>query len=111
MAIFLPFAASATPTSLGAIAQWVAESNSVVSLSLPSGSLSPTLMVMRRLRARGWIEAADDNSCRLQRRAPAALHVDAREEDEAGDEVDPHREDAQAVVALEDPRDRAVGER
>src|SRR4051812_10001952 len=46
MAIFLPFTASATFTSFGGIAHCVPESNSVDSISLPSGSLSPTLIVM-----------------------------------------------------------------
>src|SRR5256885_14684066 len=46
MAIFLPSAASPTLTSFGGIAQLVAESNSVDSISLPSGSLSPTLIAM-----------------------------------------------------------------
>src|SRR5258706_15364161 len=46
MAIFLPFTAPATCTSFGGIAQCVPESNSVDSMSLPSGSLSPTLMVI-----------------------------------------------------------------
>ncbi|MND04761.1 hypothetical protein D3C83_251780 [compost metagenome] len=45
-AIFLPFAASATLTSLGGIAHCVPESNSVDSISLPSGSLSPTLIAI-----------------------------------------------------------------
>src|SRR3990170_3323473 len=47
MATFLPFTASPTFTSLGAVAHCVAESNSVLSMSLPSGSRSPTLMAMR----------------------------------------------------------------
>src|SRR5712671_1799376 len=47
MAIFLPFTASATFTSLGGIAHCVAVSNSVDSISLPSGSLSPTLIVIK----------------------------------------------------------------
>src|SRR5881628_755746 len=46
IAIFFPFAASATLMSFGLIGQPAASSNSVASESLPSGSLSPTLMVI-----------------------------------------------------------------
>src|SRR4051812_5655190 len=46
MATFLPLVASPTFTSFGGIAHCVPESNSVDSISLPSGSLSPTLIVM-----------------------------------------------------------------
>src|SRR5213075_373601 len=46
IAIFLPFTASPTLTSLGGIAHCVPESNSVLSINLPSGSLSPTLIAM-----------------------------------------------------------------
>jgi hypothetical protein len=46
IAIFFPFVASATLTSFGAIAHCVAESNSVDSISFPSGSRSPTLIAM-----------------------------------------------------------------
>src|SRR3954471_19969127 len=49
MAIFLPLVASATCTSLGGIAQCVPESNSVDSMSLPSGSFSPTLIAIAGL--------------------------------------------------------------
>src|SRR5437879_6492253 len=44
--IFLPLTASPTFTSLGGIAHCVPESNSVDSMSLPSGRRSPTLMAM-----------------------------------------------------------------
>src|SRR5712664_4827783 len=46
MAIFLPLTASPTLTSLGGIAHCVPESNSVDSMSLPSGKRSPTLIAM-----------------------------------------------------------------
>ncbi len=46
MAIFLPLTASPTFTSLGGIAHCVPESNSVDSISLPSGKCSPTLMAI-----------------------------------------------------------------
>src|SRR6266480_64755 len=46
MAIFLPRTASPTFTSLGGMAHCVPESNSVDSMSLPSGKRSPTLMAI-----------------------------------------------------------------
>src|SRR6185436_17631219 len=46
----LPLSASATATSCGGIGQPAASSNSVDSESFPSGSLSPTLMVISGLR-------------------------------------------------------------
>src|SRR3979490_2653142 len=46
MAIFLPLTASPTFTSLGGMAHCVPESNSVDSMSLPSGKRSPTLMAI-----------------------------------------------------------------
>src|SRR3954466_15727889 len=60
MAAFLPLVASPTLTSLGGIAHCVPESNSVDSISLPSGSLSPTLIVMRTP-----LEGRRNNTCRL----------------------------------------------
>src|SRR5437763_13609501 len=51
MAIFLPLTASATLMSLGLIGHPAAASYSVDSDSLPSGSLSPTLMVISGLRS------------------------------------------------------------
>src|SRR5947207_11182250 len=60
MAIFLPFAASPTFTSFGGIAHCVPESNSVLSISLPSGSLSPTLIVIGNISCRVALGRADD---------------------------------------------------
>src|SRR5689334_23257210 len=47
----------------------------------------------------------------LQRRAPSALDVDAREEREADDEVHTDREYAEPVVAFEHPGHPAVRQR
>src|SRR5260221_8418272 len=52
MAIFLPLTVSPTLTSLGGIAHCVAVSNSVLSINLPSGSLSPTLIAMAEFSCR-----------------------------------------------------------
>src|SRR4051812_24726730 len=60
MAIFLPFVASATLTSFGLIGQ-PAPSNSVISVSLPSGRRSPTLMVMESPWKNGWREESAGN--------------------------------------------------
>src|SRR3954453_3679500 len=63
MATFLPLVASPILTSLGGIAHCVPESNSVDSISLPSGSLSPTLIVMRTPRV--WKGEGGNNTQRL----------------------------------------------
>jgi hypothetical protein len=57
IAIFLPRTASATFTSLGGMAHCVPESNSVDSISLPSGSRSPTLIAIAGLLWIVWGKA------------------------------------------------------